>query len=329
MYPLVSILIPCYNAEPWLGQTLESALEQTWPETEIIVVDDGSTDQSLDIARSFEQRGVTVVTQKNRGACVARNRALQEAKGDYIQFLDADDLLDPNKIKVQMHRLLNEDSGVIASAAWERLYEASGDVGFEDINLHFRDRPFYTDYDSGIEWTIDAVQGKDMFPPHAWLVPRTVVEIAGLWDESLLINQDGEYFNRVVLASDGIVFCSDARVYYRSGLEGSISGRQSPKVIKSKYDSINQITQRILAEEDSPRTREACATAFQDLAHYAYPEVPKVVEKALGQVEKLGGVNRYLPSGSKHYQILCEILGWKTAKRLKRWYYRVRYGKTV
>ena len=73
MKPLVSILIPAYNAEEYIGETLESAVAQTYPHREIIVVNDGSRDRTLEIARSFEPRGVTVVTQQNQGAAAARN----------------------------------------------------------------------------------------------------------------------------------------------------------------------------------------------------------------------------------------------------------------
>src|SRR5438477_10983423 len=102
MTPLISILIPAYNAEPWIGDTIRSALAQTWPRKEIVVVDDGSTDQTLQVARQFASRDVFVVTQENQGASAARNKAFQLCQGDYIQWLDADDLLSPDKIQRQM-----------------------------------------------------------------------------------------------------------------------------------------------------------------------------------------------------------------------------------
>jgi glycosyltransferase involved in cell wall biosynthesis len=92
MKPLVSILLPAYNAEAWLSDTLRSAIAQTWQEKEIIVVDDGSADQTLAIARQFESDRLTVVTQKNQGAAATRNNAYSLSHGDYIQWLDADDL---------------------------------------------------------------------------------------------------------------------------------------------------------------------------------------------------------------------------------------------
>src|SRR6266576_6242361 len=101
MAPLVSILIPAYNAERWIADTINSALAQTWPRKEIIVVDDGSEDQTLWVSRQFASKNVSVVTQENRGASAARNKAFELCQGDYIQWLDADDLLAPAKIAKQ------------------------------------------------------------------------------------------------------------------------------------------------------------------------------------------------------------------------------------
>ena len=104
MAPLVSILIPAYNAQPWIAETIRSALGQTWPNKEVIVVDDGSTDRTLRVAQQFEAKGVRVVTQPNQGAAAARNTAFSFSQGDYIQWLDADDLLSPHKVAHQMEK---------------------------------------------------------------------------------------------------------------------------------------------------------------------------------------------------------------------------------
>ena len=99
MKPLVSILIPAFDAQEWIADTIKSAVGQTWPRKEIIVVDDGSRDQTLSIARQFASKEVSVVTQANQGAAAARNHAFSICQGDYIQWLDADDLLAPDKIE--------------------------------------------------------------------------------------------------------------------------------------------------------------------------------------------------------------------------------------
>src|ERR1043166_3833332 len=104
---LVSVLIPCYNAELWIAQAIESALNQSWAEKEVLVVDDGSTDKSLSVIRGFGDR-IVWQTGPNRGGNVARNCLLEAARGEWLQYLDADDYLLPNKVANQMKALANE-----------------------------------------------------------------------------------------------------------------------------------------------------------------------------------------------------------------------------
>lgn len=101
MKPLVSIIIPCFNGERFVGDAIRSALAQTYEPKEIIVIDDGSVDRSLEVIRSFGS-AIRRETQPNRGGGAARNRGLELARGEYVQFLDADDLLDPHKIERQV-----------------------------------------------------------------------------------------------------------------------------------------------------------------------------------------------------------------------------------
>ena len=101
MNPFVSIIIPCYNGERYVGEAIESAIGQTYPHSEVIVIDDGSTDGSLDVIRAIGDR-ICWESGPNRGACAARNRGIELAKGDFIQFLDADDLLHPQKLAMQL-----------------------------------------------------------------------------------------------------------------------------------------------------------------------------------------------------------------------------------
>src|SRR5262245_16288903 len=123
MEPLVSILIPAYNAQRTIAQTLRSAIGQQWRNKEIIVVDDGSTDGTCAVVQSFASHGVTLVRQRNQGAAEARNTAFAHSRGDYIQWLDADDLLGPDKIKLQIEALRAQPSQqLIASGPWARFF---------------------------------------------------------------------------------------------------------------------------------------------------------------------------------------------------------------
>jgi glycosyltransferase involved in cell wall biosynthesis len=112
--PLISILIPCFNAEKFVGEAIESALAQTHPNVEVVVVDDGSTDNSVEVIRSFGDR-VIAEFGPNRGACAARNRALALSRGQYVQFLDADDLLFPHKIERQLPILERNEADFVFS----------------------------------------------------------------------------------------------------------------------------------------------------------------------------------------------------------------------
>jgi len=99
--PLVSIVIPCYNAEAYVAEAIQSALDQTYSHTEVIVVDDGSTDGSVDVIRSFGD-SIRYLTGPNAGAAAARNKGTAVAQGELLQFLDADDLLYPQKLQRQV-----------------------------------------------------------------------------------------------------------------------------------------------------------------------------------------------------------------------------------
>ena len=123
---LVSICIPTYNSKKWVGETIHSALAQTWENKEIIIVDDGSVDDTYQIIKQFESDNVRVFRQENKGACSARNRALKEANGDFIQWLDADDILASDKIEIQLRNSnMNPKSRIWKTNKQERLKQGN------------------------------------------------------------------------------------------------------------------------------------------------------------------------------------------------------------
>lgn len=306
----VSILIPCYNAAPWLAATLDSALAQTCPDKEIIVVDDGSTDGSLQLARTYERKGVRVVAQANAGASAARNHALRIAGGAYIQFLDADDLLSPGKIAAQLVLLASRPLYTVATCAWGRFTA-------DPAGARFVDDAVFRDF-SAVDFLVLAGESGAMMHPSAWLVPRSVVEMAGPWDEALSLNDDGEYFARVALASAGIAFCADsaARSYYRCGLAGSLSRQRSLRARQSQFRSVELITTHLRAAEDSARVRRACAGYWRRFVHDFYPSPADLVARAEAEVVRLGEtVGR--PAMGPRSAALAAVLGWRTLWRLR------------
>jgi glycosyltransferase involved in cell wall biosynthesis len=309
MTPLLSILIPCHNAAPWLAATLDSALAQTVTSREIVVVDDGSTDASLSIARQFESRGVRVIAQPNRGASAARNHALNIASGAYIQFLDADDLLAPEKIEGQLTRLRAAGDRQIASCAWARFAHAPAEAVFTPD-------PAWRDM-SGVEFQLLHYETGWMMQPACWLCPRPLLDAIGPWNESLSLNDDGEYFSRVMLASSGILFCGAARVYYRSGLRHSLSRRKDRRALESLWRVTELNCTRLLQfSGNTPRAHGAAANGWQWLAFECYPTAPDLASAAEARCAVLGGSPFPFPAG-RNFHRLARLVGWRAAKRLR------------
>lgn len=308
MTPLASILIPCFDAAPWLAATLDSALAQTYPRTEIIFVDDGSRDGSLALARTFESRGVQVVTQPNAGASSARNHALRLARGDYLQFLDADDLLTPDKIAAQVDLLSRAPANSLATCRWGRFTTDPARAAFVNDSAFRNFAP--------LDYLLAHTGQAEMMHPAAWLVPRTVADRAGPWDESLSLNDDGEYFARVVLASSGIVFSNTGASLYRSSLPGSLSRQRSPRALASVYRSVSLIARHLLRAETSPRVQRALADYWQRLVYDLYPDVPDLCRRAEVEVSALGG-SPLQPTAGAREAFVAKLCGWKLARRLR------------
>jgi len=307
MSPLVSILIPAYNAERWIAETIQSALVQTWPYKEIIVVDDGSTDKTLRMAREFRADGVTVVTQKNRGASGARNKALALSQGDYIQWLDADDLLSPDKIAKQMENQKRYGSKrTLFSSAWAYFFYRPG-------KAKFIPSPLWCDL-SPVEFLLTKMSQNVHMQPGIWLVSRELTEAAGPWDTRLRRDNDGEYFCRVIAASDGIRFVPGARTFYRRASSDSVTNiGRSNKKLDSQFLSMQLHVGYLLSLENSERTRAACVSYLQTWLPNFYPQRPEIVQELTQLAASLGG-ELLPPRLSWKYAWIQKILGWKLAK---------------
>jgi glycosyltransferase involved in cell wall biosynthesis len=283
MTPLVSILIPAYNAEPWIADTIRSALAQTWPRTEVIVVDDGSTDRTFSIARQFASEKVFVTFQKNQGASAARNLAFSHAQGDYIQWLDADDLLDADKILRQMEVVGKiSNPRVLLSSEW-------GHFMFRASRAKFIPTPLWEDLPP-TEWLLRKMGQNLHMQPTTWLVSRELAEAAGPWDTRLSLDDDGEYFCRAILASEKIHFVPGAKTFYRVSGSNSLSRvDQSDKKLESLWLSMRLHIQYLRSLEDSARARAACVMYLKNWLDNFFPARPDIVAGAKKLAATLGG----------------------------------------
>ena len=317
--PSVSILIPAFNAQEWIADSVRSAIAQAWDRQEIIIVDDGSTDDTVAIARQFESDSVRVVTQKNQGAAAARNKAFSLSQGDYIQWLDADDLLAPHKIARQMEALDQCASRrTLLSSAWGRFL-------FRYHRANFVPTALWCDL-SPREWLLRKMANNLHMQTATWLVSRELAEAAGPWNTQLLGDDDGEYFCRVLLASDGVRFVSESKVYYRASGASSLSyiGRSERKR-EAQLRSMELHIGYLRSLEDSPRVRAACVQYLQNWFFFFYPESADMVRRMEQIAGDLGGTLT-APHLSWKYSWMESLFGRSFAKRAQLFLPRIRWS---
>ena len=308
MKPLVSILIPAYNAEEWIADTIRSAIHQTWPHKEIIVVDDGSKDRTAEVARSFASKQLSVVTNENRGAAATRNHALQLSQGNYIQWLDADDLLAPDKIERQLAALRGENERrVLLSSPWAFFSYRTSRARFIPSSLWQNLSP--------VEWLLRKMSENLHMQTATWLTSRELADAAGLWDTRLLSDDDGEYFCRVLLASEGTRFVPEGRLYYRVTPSSRLSHiGMSDRKKDAMVVSMKLHIQYLRSLEESERARKACLTYMQNWYENFYPERPDLMAELQSIAADLGG-RLEEPRLRWKYAWMKPIFGFQAAKR--------------
>lgn len=314
--PLVSILVPAYNAERWIAETLQSAIAQTWSRKEIIVVDDGSKDQTGEIAQRFGSKGVAVVSTENQGVGAARNLALHLSKGDFIQWLDADDLLAPDKIERQLTALREiNNNRILASCAWAHFY-------FRTRHVRFAHNSLCKDL-SPVEWLLRKM-GENLHMANAtWLTSRELADAAGPFDTTLAFDDDGEYFCRVLLASEGTRFVPGTGMFYRvSGTASTSYIGTSDKKRESLLRSMKLHMQYLRSLEESERVRQACLTYLQNWYVVFYPDRKDLIAELQALAKQLGGCLTP-PRLGRHYAWLTPIIGYKATKGVQEAYSRM------
>ena len=177
---MVSVIIPCYNNEEWIAAAIDSALSQTYTPIEVIVIDDGSTDKSLEIIKSYGDR-LKWETGVNRGQSAARNRGFKLSSGKYIQWLDADDYIFPDKIMHQVQYLETVDCDIVYG---DWIYQTHDqlkidEISLSDINITGKSQDILRDLLEGLALTVMNC-----------LTKREVVESVNGFDEDLRACED-------------------------------------------------------------------------------------------------------------------------------------------
>jgi len=305
----VSVIIPCYNADRWLEETLRSLESQTEPPLEILVVDDGSTDGSCAIA--LRHPTVTLLRGEHRGQSAAANAGLRQARGRFVKFLDADDLLNEQALEVQA-RALEQYPGYVAAADWARFSSAPEEARF----LQTRGPgPM-----SAAGWLARELEhGQPMMQCARFLIEREALQRIGGWNPDLSLINDFEFFTRVISSSGGVVDTPEARLFYRSGIQGSLSDRKSRDAWLSASKSIRMGIGHVLGMEASERTRSGCQRCLADVIHQMWPFEPDIARE-LEQHAQSRGFDLPAPRGSASFMFLSNLFGWKFARNMQHRY---------
>lgn len=306
--PLVSICMPAYNAGNYILQAITSVLSQSYQNIELIIVNDGSTDHTKILLTQITDKRVKVIHTENKGQCAAANLAYKNATGSLIKFMDADDLISENFILLQVEKLTGKTDEIVG-ASWKRFYH--------DITESQQIKKNEIDTSEPINWLIAAMDGKQVMLQCAqWLIPRNILELSGLWDETLSLINDFEFFIRVILHAHSISFAEDAVLYYRSGLKKSLSSTKSYTAAKSAYHSIEKGTGHLLKHENSRRVRKVAAECFQHFVYDFYPAFTDLTLNAENRIKELGGTKIPFQAGGIT-RLLINIFGWRFTKRIK------------
>lgn len=321
MSPLVSIIIPAYNAETFIGSTINSAINQTYTNIELIIVDDGSTDGTLALLKSLNDDRIKIITQKNRGASFAKQAGLNIAKGDFVQYLDADDLLSLDKIEEQL-KLLKDFPNHVAICATVH-FENGTDPYTAPIILEW----FSAESSDPQDFLIKLYGAKyigptygGMIQPNAFLTPISIIKKAGSWNASIspCPDEDGEYFCRIILASEGVIYANKPINYYRKfANKKSLSGNRSYQASKNLLTSTQLIASHLLATTTDENAKIGLSRLFWENAFTFYPVFKDLSALATKEALKLCPKLKHNPYANGLPFYLSKALGWKTVKYLQ------------
>lgn len=303
MLPTVSIIIPAYNAEKHISLTLDSVFNQTYPKEllEIIVINDGSTDETLSVLEKYNDT-CTIIHKDNGGVSLARNKGIDHAKGEFIQFLDADDLLSPDKLEIQINQLIQNDADV-AYGNWQRFVEKDNIITITET----------------IERKIEGDQEIAIFtdfwcPPAAILYSKRIVDKIGGFKTWLPMVEDARYFLDAAIIGAKFVYTPTVVAQYRTGNHSSLSSINQLKFVECCYKnaiSVNQIWKEdyfynIEKKKAIINCIRYCITSFSTLDNNLF----KNAVDGLLEIEP-----KYIPEHGM-LRLLTKIIGYKNAEQV-------------
>ena len=288
-----------------MADAIESALAQTWPDKEVIVVDDGSTDGSLDVIRKFDGK-IQWETGPNRGGNVARNRLLELAQGEWLQYLDADDYLLPEKIANQMEFLQSQPKVDVVFSPVMLEYSTENGIRHELSHIPEPHDP----------WVLLARWYLRQTGASLWR-KQSLTDVGG-WKPDQPCCQEHELFLRLLIAGKRIAYCPDEGAVYRQLRDGTVSTGDLSKVHEQRLE-IEKEAEHVLGERgelSSDRLRAINDGRFE-VARMVRVYNTRRAEEVIATIKRSDP--EFVPRGHAarlHYRVAYRMLGFRTAERI-------------
>lgn len=307
MVKKVSLIIAAYNAEKYLQYTIDSVLAQTYNNFECIIVDDGSTDNTFQIISNVKDKRFKVYHQTNKGQDSAFNLGFKESEGEYVKFLDSDDIINEEMLKLQAETL-DKNPFRVAYSEWYRFFGKNPTS--EDLKYNVS---YWRDMNP-LDFLLADGDGP-MLQCGIMMIPRSIIIKVGLWDERLILFNDTEFFTRVILKSEGVSFTKNARLFYRSGIKSSLTAQNSRKYFESTFLATNLIEQYLLESENSNRVKQNISNIYFTRLYDMYPNYPDLIKLHEEKISTFGRQSHEIEGGKIH-TLIYKYFGWKFIKYL-------------
>lgn len=306
----VSIIIPCFNADRWINGTLRSALEQDC-DKEIIVIDDGSTDDSADIIKK-DFPSVRLIESEQRGASAARNIGTRESKGEFIQYLDADDMLAPGKLKIQLESLRKTRADV-AYGDWQKLINAeSGKYVKGEVVSRRIQNP-----------EIDLFTTDSWCPMAAYLFRRSIVEKMGGWNERLPVIEDVRFQTDCALSGAKFIYCPGVMGYFRVHYKDSLSTRDPIEFVRCCLLNAGEMEEWWTEHGGIDAERKAALIrAYEYIARASFENDRPTFESTHEALERLNP--GYIPERPKYLRFVSLLFGYRNAEKIAIYYRHIK-----
>jgi len=316
--PFVSVVIPAYNAAEWVAETIESVLHQTYNDLEVIVVNDGSTDRTVDIAEEILRKGrfpYRIVDQENSGPSSSRNRGCRTARGTWIQFLDADDLLHPRKIEVQVGEQHANPAADVIYSDWQHLRWA----GRAWEKEKYVNTPLI-----GENALADLLQPSNFIHLGSALFSLGALRRVGGFDASHWLIEDVELGIKIAMGKGVFVKTPSAGpLFWYRDRPRSLSKSDRTEFVEGCIRNAKLVERYVQHTQScSEKIIEAIIAVYWQGARYFAEKDWRRFEQILADIEALRP--EFLPAGPLRLRALSRVLGYRNAERASVFYRRLK-----